>query len=256
MNTTIVTALFNIDREKKGDHRKWSDYLDWFKDTLQLNMPMVIFVSIDLKDFIEEHRPSIYKTKIIIQEKEDIPYAYLENAMKNILHDKNYKQKMKDIHRVECILPFYNIIQYSKFKWLKYTILKNYFDSDYFFWFDAGISRFINVRDIIKPKLSLEENKLYIQKNNKYDEYHITKNYIWDSQCLLCGTIFGGNANVLLQLDTIIDNLLTTWMKEFNWINNEQIMLAYISKFIAPHLFHLVLNDTSDHICLFQKFFI
>lgn len=256
MNTTVITALYNIDRENKGDKRKWSDYLEWFKNTLKLPLPMVIFIPIDLKDYIEEHRPSIYRTKIIIQEKEDIPYANLEIPINNIIKSQPYKNKIIDNKRVECILPFYNIIQYSKFKWLKYAAEKNYFDSDYFFWMDAGISRFIDVQLPIKEQLHLIEHKLHIQKNDLYDSYPVNFNYLWDSQCLLCGTIFGGDSKVLLELEKIIDKLLHDFMHMYQWINNEQILLAFIAKEINPSLFNLILNDTSNHISLFQKLFI
>ena len=36
----------------------------------------------------------------------------------------------------------YNIIQYSKFGWLEKVADKNYFNSEYFLWVDAGLSRF------------------------------------------------------------------------------------------------------------------
>jgi hypothetical protein len=253
MNTTVITALYNIDREHKGDKRKWSDYLEWFKNTLKLPLPMVIFIDISLKDYVEEHRPALYRTKIVIQ---DIPYANLELPIKRLITSDKYKQRMKDPNRVECILPFYNIIQYSKFKWLKHAIEKNYFDSDYFFWMDAGISRFINVNVPVKEHITLLEKKLYIQKNDFYDMYPVNFNYLWDSQCLLCGTMFGGDSYVLLEMEKIVDKLLHDFMHMHQWINNEQILLAFIAKEINPSLFNLILNDTSEHISLFQKLFI
>ena len=41
---TFVSALFNIDRV---DGRKWDEYLKWFDITLQLKVPMVLFVTED-----------------------------------------------------------------------------------------------------------------------------------------------------------------------------------------------------------------
>ena len=43
----IVSALFNIEREGM-DGRAWQDYLDWFGKTLQLKVPMILFVTEDL----------------------------------------------------------------------------------------------------------------------------------------------------------------------------------------------------------------
>ena len=45
---TIVTSLYNIDREKL-DGRSWETYLEWFKKTLSINCPMVVFVDPNTK---------------------------------------------------------------------------------------------------------------------------------------------------------------------------------------------------------------
>ena len=48
---TIVSALFDIERI---DGRPWEEYLKWFDEFLKLKTPMVLFVSEDLKSFIDE----------------------------------------------------------------------------------------------------------------------------------------------------------------------------------------------------------
>ena len=53
---TIVSALFDIERI---DGRPWEEYLKWFDEFLKLKTPMVLFVSEDLKEFIEERRKDI-----------------------------------------------------------------------------------------------------------------------------------------------------------------------------------------------------
>ncbi len=52
-DVTIVTALFNIEREQM-DGRDWDEYLKWFEVTLQLKVPMTLFVTEDLVDFVKE----------------------------------------------------------------------------------------------------------------------------------------------------------------------------------------------------------
>ena len=54
-DVTIVTALFNIEREQM-DGRDWDEYLKWFTVTLQLKCPMTVFVTEDLVDFVKEKR--------------------------------------------------------------------------------------------------------------------------------------------------------------------------------------------------------
>ena len=66
---TFVSALFNIDRV---DGRKWDEYLKWFDITLQLKVPMVLFVTEDLVEFVRERRVDD-QTEIIIQDIDEIP---------------------------------------------------------------------------------------------------------------------------------------------------------------------------------------
>ena len=68
----IVSALFNIEREGM-DGRAWQDYLDWFERTLKLRVPMILFVTEDLEDFIKDRRGDL-PTEIIVQTTDDIPY--------------------------------------------------------------------------------------------------------------------------------------------------------------------------------------
>lgn len=256
-NTTIITALYNIQRDTKGDGRKWEDYLQWFEETLQLPLPMVLFIPKSLEEFVVSHRKSCYKTHIIIQELEEIPYAYLEPKMNSLLLDPIYQHKIRDPTRVECKLAYYNIIQYSKFKWLEIATNINPFQTNYFFWMDAGISRFIpkELYHRVTPRLSIPEKKLLIQNNDIYYHYPVDERYLWDSQCLLCGTMFGGDAYVIKELASILDSELCRRLDQC-WINNEQILLAYLQKNKCPSMFHLVHNRSGKHLCLFEWFFI
>ena len=95
---TIVSALFNIKRSDV-DGRTWDEYLEWFDITLKLKCPMVLFVSADVRDFIERRRTSI-PTEIIVQEIEDIPYYYLKDdiqktikiIMQNLLVNESFAE--------------------------------------------------------------------------------------------------------------------------------------------------------------------
>ena len=52
-NVTFVSALFDIDRV---DGRKWDQYLKWFDVTLKLRVPMLLFITEDLQEFVDERR--------------------------------------------------------------------------------------------------------------------------------------------------------------------------------------------------------
>lgn len=71
----VITALFDIGREKDGDGRSIDQYLEWFSKTLELNSYMEIYTEEKFVDFIEKRRdPNL--TNIIVQNLEDIP-AYV-----------------------------------------------------------------------------------------------------------------------------------------------------------------------------------
>ena len=210
-NVTIVTAFFDIGREHNGDGRKLTDYLDWIKKTLQLNCNLFIVTEKKFVDFMKDNRPSKYKTYI----KEDILenasyYKYLPR-MKEILNSEDYKTRIAYPNRVECTLPEYNVIQYSKFGWLADAIKENPFDSDYFFWADAGISRFfldINI-NIQYPSntnkiINNSNNKFIIQQRYDLNNYIINENFIWGAENLMKGTMFGGYKDIVLKIGSLI----------------------------------------------------
>jgi hypothetical protein len=140
MSITLVTSLYDIDRANL-DGRTWDEYLKWFSKTLKLKSPMVVFVDADLVKFVEEHRKDI-PTKIIEEPIDKIPYYYLKNRMDGVINSKEYQSKISDPNRIECKSSLYNIIQYSKFGWVERASEENYFNSEYFLWVDAGLSRF------------------------------------------------------------------------------------------------------------------
>lgn len=182
----------------------------------------------------------------------EIPfYKYYEN-IKNILDSDIYKQKITHPNRVECKLPEYNIIQYSKFGWLKQISEINPFDSNKFFWIDAGISRFIDTKANRKLNINIDD-KFIIQHNIILYNYSINDNYLWDSQCLLCGTVFGGSSYIIKKMETMITNEFENLINK-GWVNNEQILLAYLYN-KNKELYNLICNNTNKHLILFDYLF-
>jgi len=258
-DTTLVTALYNIKRETEGDGRKWQDYLDWFRETLQLPFHMIIYISIkdELIEMINTFRPKQCSTKVIFQELNEIPYAFYEPQFKEIMESAAYLQKIRHPDRVECRLPFYNILQYSKFQWLKQAAQENPFKSSYIFWADAGCSRFIprQLYTSIRRTLDLPKDRLIIQHNYLLFQYPVTEEYLWDSQCLMCGTMFGGGIEAVTDVATCVERELAERTQK-GWINNEQILLAYLFRVSMGDRFYLVYNNTPHHLCIFEKLFV
>jgi len=264
--TTLITALYDIKRNSvdtsSSSLKTLQDYYVWFKKTLQINAPMVIYTEEISKSFILEHRPSDYPTKIIIQKLETIPYYKYYPYIKTILESSKYKSKMKNPLRIECLLPEYNIIQYSKFEWLKETAQQNYFNTSYFMWIDAGISRFFppiyNPKNVfpLKNGLDLLQTQKFVIQGRKiiYQINTISDtDFVWNSVNLLSGGMFGATKEIIQIISKKINDCFQTAMLKNMNVNNEQLALALVWKH-NPQLFTIFYNhweNKGSHLPLF-----
>jgi len=246
--TTIVTALYDINREKNGDGRSFQDYLKWLPETLSLSCNYVIYTEQSVVPYIPQ-KPNI---KVIVTTTEQIPLYNKFKIIQSILKNSEYLQKIKDPNRVECVLPMYNIIQYSKFEWLKRTIEENPFNSDYFFWMDAGCSRFFDGLPLTFPNSNKLPSKFLIQGNMNTNRIPIDETYKWISDCILVGTFFGGPREYVIQVSNLTLKFLQEEMLDQNMINNEQIALAYIFK-RNPYLFNIYVRLNGKHLPILKS---
>jgi len=262
-NITITTALFNINRENM-DGRTWDEYLQWFSVTLKLKCPMVIFVEESLVDFVKSHRED-QNTKIISQRLDEIPYYYLKDKMDSILQSDDYKNKMTVLDRIECNYSLYSIIQYSKFKWIEKSIQNNDFNSELFFWIDAGASRFFDGFNLeqefpgVAANKELDElgEKFLIQQNmESYSDLvssnSLDRSYFYDARSFVCGTFFGMHKNIHPKILGEIENILFNDMISKNNLNNEQIALGYLVK-NKPEFFEIFYRNNWKQMELFTE---
>ena len=159
----------------------------------------------------------------------------------------------------------FDIIQYSKFKWLKIATQLNPFNSKFFFWLDSGASRHIGhqISSTKYPsKEALEElNKIgdtfLLQYNTDYypdlsNSNNLTKEYFWDCRSFTCGSMFGGTSKSIELIDGEIDDIIK-YMMDNKCLNNEQIALGYLSN-VKSHLFTKFYRDNfGNHLCLFNE---
>lgn len=260
---TIVSALFNIERNEM-DGRTWDEYLEWFDKTLKLKCPMILFVTEDIREFIEERRTDI-PTDIIVQQVEDIPFYYLKNDIQTILDTQEYKDKISDPRRIECQHALYSIIQYSKFKWMLQAIEENSHGSDYFFWLDAGGSRFFDGFDLSNEypsqsaKESLDEmgESFLIQMNcdfypDLYNATELSLDYLYDNRSFVLGSMFGGHKNAIPKVCDLVENIFVNEMIRNGNVNNEQIALGYLVK-KYPDIFAIYSRTNGKHMDLFTE---
>lgn len=253
---TIVTALYNIDRENNGDGRKFDEYLSWFKETLKITRPMVVFVEESLVSFVEENRKGL-PTKIIAQPLQEIPYFNLTENIDVILKSENFKNKIGSPQRVECKLALYNSVIYSKFQWVNRIISDNPFESKLFMWMDAGLSRFFYEMDFNYPSDNAIEtllnfqDRVIIQTSMSYygdlvnlNEY--TEEHLWDARTWVMAGLWCGGSKILSKFCDLIDDVLKNKMIANGLINNEQSAMAYVYK-NNPDMFIAFENYSNKH---------
>lgn len=256
MKVLIITALFDIKRKENGDGRSIDDYLPWFSDTLGLKTDMVIYTEEKLEKVVLKRRKnSSNKTNVIVQKLEEIPFYKNNEKIKKIINSGSYKQSMKDVSRIECNLSEYNVIQYSKFGWLE-NASEIFPDYDYYFWMDAGCSRFFedfNLTDEWPNVNKIDFNKITIQGNANFLRMFDNLNeeeYIWDNNCILVGTLFGANKQNLKILKESIDDIFNYYADK-NCVNNEQFALAISAKRNLD-LFNIIIKLDNTHLPLFR----
>jgi len=253
----LTTALFDIGREKYGDGRTTEEYLSWFSETLKLDCNFTIFTEPKFLDFVREIRND-HNTKIICGNLEDIPHYHLKEKIDLILKDPYYREKILDLNRIECNLSLYNIIQYSKFKWIEKSIEIDP-NFNYYFWIDAGCSRFFKnpPEEIRLLENNITNKKFNIQGNSNTDIiYHQmdTEKYKFDNNCILVGTFFGGDKNIMKIISEEIEKIFTLEMIEQNMVNNEQIALGILYK-RNPNLFSVYKELDGTHLPFFNNVF-
>ena len=268
MKVTFVSALFDINRV---DGRKWDEYLKWFEITLKLRVPMVLFLDRDMQEYIDQRRGDMFtgneylKTQTLYQTVEDIPYYGLKDQIQEILDSDQYKKDMADPERIECKQAMYPIIQYSKFPWLTQAATMNPHGSDYFFWLDAGGSRFFEDYDLTQnypseeAKNALDEmgDSFLVQMNTEYytdlaNAKTLSTDYLYDNRSYVLGSMFGGHKKSLFRVCDMVHNVLMNDMIAKNTINNEQIALGYLIK-KYPDEFSLYERTNGKHMDLFQE---
>ena len=268
MKVTFVSALFDINRI---DGRKWEEYLKWFDITLKLRVPMVLFVTKDMQEFIDERRGDLFskneylKTQTLYQTIEDIPYYGFKDQIQEILDSDQYKNDMADPERIECKQAMYPIIQYSKFPWLTQAAEMNPHNSDYFFWLDAGGSRFFEGYDLTQNYPSEEAKKalddmgesFLVQMNTEYytdlaNAKELSVDYLYDNRSYVLGAMFGGHKKSVFKVCELVHDVLTKDMLANKTINNEQIALGYLIK-KYPDEFSLYERTNGKHMDLFQE---
>jgi hypothetical protein len=144
--TTIVTALFDIGRDKWDNyHQSYDTYLTWMKNILSIDSSMVIYTEKKFEEFILSERKKVdehlIKTIVVTNQMEELEsYNLFYDKIKNLMYSEDFKRKIH-FQVPEMTKPLYNTIIFNKLFFIRESIENKHFDSDMYIWCDAGMLR-------------------------------------------------------------------------------------------------------------------
>lgn len=240
---TMVTAIYDIGRAAV-DGRGMLEYKEWLLKTLKaVKDPFCLYMDRRLgwKTHILEARQEIGPIKIIETDISEISMWKYKDKINSILNNPQFKAQQKHPRDITNLLDGYCMIQYSKFGFLEDTIQQNPFNSEYFSWIDAGLSRFIDISRIhrFNPS-SCCGDFFYIQGNQPLTNLSIITydNYIGTNTCILRGGLWVMQRGSFKYVRDEVMRIFETEMLEKNRIDNEQIAIGLSYKNI-PDIFNI-----------------
>ena len=256
-NITLVTALFKL----KSNRHRFNEYLIWIENLLQINKPIVFYIEPSLLNTIKEKRPKIYENKTIwIERNFSDLYAYKHDLKK--FQETYIIDKAKFKHTVDLY-----IIWSEKVNFLNESIEKNYFNSKYFFWVDAGLFRDENKKQMIPyynnwPSLEKIEKDPRVKLNGirKISKEELDKLMNFDSYTHnkfmndynVAGGFFGGRTDYLIEFRKLYYEILELFYKHKKYIGTDQNLFTIVG-YLHPEIVNII--NSGDYSFL-KKYFI
>jgi len=240
MSFTFVTALYDISREEH-DGRSYSQYQVWFERTLSIPVPMVIYTEPCNQSMVERARKG-YPTHVVYTDVSDVPFYHTRQQVEHIIRHTGFTKRIQHPHGLENRCFNYIPIVNSKFVWMSRAIQENYFQTDMFFWIDAGLSRFLEFdigasafNDALLHDIH-RNNRIYLQigKANEFQQVlqgHMDFSYaVGKNINFMMAGFWGGNGPLLRE---ICDKGADMYMKDMiaqEQVDNEQVIFGFILK--------------------------
>lgn len=226
MNTTIVSGLWDIKRH----NRSFDHYVEAFERFLSIDQPMYLYVPEELEDFVWQYR-SPENTHVNIFDLKDVKRMYepFWDKTQEIRTSEEWVKRagwLEDSPQYR--LEYYNPIVQSKMFMLNDATIFNPFDTEYFYWLDAGITNTVpegHLRD--EPvldslhKFTTEDEFMFVafpyEANNEIHgfEYPAINSYAGDDVKYVCrGGLFGGHKKVIGKANGEYYALLNTTLND------------------------------------------
>lgn len=231
--TTIVTCLLNLGRDKISDsfRRNYGDYLKKFGELLKSDCSMYIFADKSDEEFIWSIRKkenTVINFMSLTELKDWFEFTNLTNEIRKKESWVSQSGWLKD--SPQATLEGYNPLVMSKMFMLNNVTIWNPFQSEYFFWIDAGITSTVHygyfTHDKVFDNLEIAMRKLkdfifltypYIggEEIHGFKRQEIARYCNTDYVKYVCrGGFFGGKKDAINQINGLYYSYLSSSLRE------------------------------------------
>lgn len=264
-NHTLVSGLWNLSRNGRDFD---THYLPKFKEFLEIDSPMILFLPEYIHEIVWEVRKP-ENTFIKHFELEDIRKLYSPhwNNTQNIRTSKKWlnitgkEGWLKD--SPQATLEYYNPIVQSKMFMLNDASIYNNFNTDYFYWLDAGITNTVPKTHLVDYKaldklIKVTDPFLFLSypytatgEIHGFD-FEAMNNYTGEKVEYVCrGGLFGGHRDQINQANSTYYGLLTSTL-ESGYMGTEESIFTLMS-YREPYFYKRYSLDSNGLIVKFTE---
>lgn len=262
---TIVSGLWNINR---NDRNFENHYIPRFKEFLKIEANLILFLPASLEHIVWEVRDR-KNTFIKIFELEDLKNLYAphwdktqeirtNNDWLNITGENGWL-----VNSPQATNQWYNPMQHSKIFMLHDSTIYNPFDTDYFYWMDAGLTNTVPtshlVEDACMDLIAKHTDRFlflcYPYKANgeihgfKYDAMNKFAGATVEHVCR--GGLFGGRKEQIIETNEVYYGLLQETLKA-GFMGADECLYTIMS-YKEPHIYRKYLLDSNGLVVKFTN---
>jgi hypothetical protein len=260
-NTTIVTALWNLGRAdiSEGFKRDYSEYLVKFGELLNTDIPMYIFADKSDEDYIWTIR-SKENTVLNLMSLDELKkwFNFTELTSEICKKPEWLSQSGWLSESPQAKLDGYNPLVMSKMFMLNDVTIRDPFDSENFFWVDAGITNTVNSGYFTHDKV-FDNLENYLNRNGEFvfisfsyiggNEIHgfsrpeLAKYCNTDYVRYVCrGGFFGGRKSMVNDINGIYYGYLNNTLNE-GLMGTEESIFTIISHNYPDKIYRFEISD-------------